>query len=402
MGKDKLPILLIFVAAMGAVAGFRYLRTSRDPSETANAEPVRPSAAGELRGICLQFHSSSSSVPYEQYIAEISQTGANTICFVVHGHQENASSNSIFVDSRKTPGDDRLRELMAAARRKGLRIVLMPIVLLENPREGEWRGVIVPKDGKAWWHDYGQLVMQYARLAETGGAEMFIVGSELVKTEPEEKSWRGLIRQVRRVYKGKLCYSANWDHYEPVKWWDALDVIGMTTYYDLTGGKKPTLKRLTDAWRPIKAQILEWRNKNHPGHPILFTEVGWPNQETCAQYPWNYYQAPDKPDPTAQANCFEAFFQTWIHEEAVAGFLVWEWRNLPEQGVGPKDTSYIPCGKPALNVIRKYYRMPKPQSRLQSRCNGIGDLSRPAATRDLPAGAKSQGAPASGPADAGE
>ena len=163
-------------------------------------------------------------------------------------------------------------------------------------------------------------------------------------------------------------------------WWDDLDLIGMTTYYDLTGGKDPTLGRLIEAWKPIKKKVLAWQAKI--GRPLLFTEVGWPNQTTCAQYPWNYYEAPESPDPTAQANCFQAFFQTWSGAKAVGGFLVWEWRNHPGQEVGPEDTSYVPCGKPAMKVIENYYRRPGPPP-----------ASQPAATRpkDTPQAVTSPG-----------
>ncbi len=135
----------------------------------------------------------------------------------------------------------------------------------------------------------------------------------------------------------------------------------MTTYYDLTDGKEPTVDVLMASWKTIKEEILQWQSKI--GKPILFTEVGWPNQETAAQYPWDYYRSADKPDPTAQANCFEAFFRTWITEKAVAGCLVWEWRSYPGQDIGPQDTSYVPCGKPALEVIKKYYRWEGPWRR---------------------------------------
>jgi hypothetical protein len=92
------------------------------------------------------------------------------------------------------------------------------------------------------------------------------------------------------------------------------------------------------------------------GKPLLFTEVGWPNQVTCANQPWNYYGAVGEPDPAAQANCFEAFFRTWMGQANVAGVLVWEWRNHPGMVGGDTDTSYIPCGKPAQQVVERYFR----------------------------------------------
>jgi len=369
MQKDKLLIVLIFVAVVGAAVAiqqFRPFRPADKPPDLAGgappvppSPPLKPVKVGQLRGFSLQLQTSSSKRPYEQFVSEIAATGANTVNLVVSAYQENCESTSIFIDGRRSPPDNRIKSLIAHAHDEGLQVVLMPIVLLENPRAGEWRGKINPRRWDDWWEDYDAYVLHYARVAQAGGADVFVVGSELVSTEKDHATrWRGLIRRVRGIYKGHLSYSANWDHYRPVKWWDAVDIIGMTTYYDLTGGKPPTVERLMAAWRPLRKEILDWQRTI--GRPILFTEVGWPNQVTCAEYPWDYTRSPGKPDPSAQANCFEAFFRTWIEEEAVAGFLVWEWRNHPTQAIGPKaDTGYSPCGKPALEVIKRHYQAPE-------------------------------------------
>jgi hypothetical protein len=371
MRKDKLLILVIFVLVVGAAVGLQQFGRRRWQPQSGGEPargvlpkvpgPLRPVDVEQFRGFSLQLQSASPHRPYEKYIGEIAATGANTVCLVVSAHQENCDSTSIFVDARRTPPDARLVKLIAHAHSEGLRVVLMPIVLLENPRAGEWRGKINPRNWDDWWEDYDNYILHYAHVAQAGKAEMLVVGSELVSTEKDHAArWRSLIRRARKAFKGHLSYSANWDHYRPVSWWDAVDIIGMTTYYDLTEGKEPTVERLLASWRPIRKEVLDWQKTIN--RPLLFTEVGWPNQVTCAQYPWDYTRNPDKPDPTAQANCFEAFFRAWIQEQAVAGFLVWEWRNHPNQEIGPKETGYVPCGKPALDVIRKYYQSPDPRS----------------------------------------
>ncbi|MGB2820126.1 MAG: hypothetical protein WBF17_04040 [Phycisphaerae bacterium] len=371
MRKDKLLILAVFVVLVCAAVGLQQFgwqdgltdRGSQPAPGVAPTVPgpLKPVNVDQFRGFSLQLQSHSPTHPYPTYISEIAATGANTVCLVVAAYQENCDSTSIFVDARRTPSDEQVQRLIGHAHKEGLRVVFMPIVLLENPRAGEWRGKIDPKNWDDWWEDYDNYILHYAHVAQAARAELLVVGSELVSTEKDHGNrWRGLIGRVRKVFKGHLSYSANWDHYRPVSWWDAVDIIGMTTYYDLTEGGKPTVERLLAGWRPIRKEILEWQRTIN--RPILFTEVGWPNQVTCAQYPWDYTRNPDKPDPTAQANCFEAFFRTWINEKAVAGFLVWEWRNHPNQKIGPEETGYVPCGKPALDVIRKYYQSPDPRS----------------------------------------
>lgn len=372
MRKDKLLILIVFVAVVAAgVAIQQFQQGHTDAEGTRPSGPAGQEYAGgpddrpvlppmdvaQFRGISLQLQSSHPEHPYEQYVREIAATGANTINLVVAAYQENCASTSIFIEARKVPTDDQLARVIALSRKLGMRIVLMPIVLLENPKAGEWRGKINPENWDDWWEDYTNYVLHYAYAAQSGKVDVYMVGSELVSTERDHvERWVSLIRQVRKIYKGRLSYSSNWDHYRPITWWKELDIVGMTTYYDLTEGKKPTVETLLANWQPIRKEILDWQAQ--VGRPILFTEVGWPSQVTGAQYPWDYTRSPDQPDTAAQANCFEAFFRTWINEKAVAGFLVWEWRGHPNQPIGPKDTTYVPCGKPAMDVIRKYLQAP--------------------------------------------
>jgi len=374
-GKGRIVVLAFFVFLIASAVLFPLLKAGNNtPPPTPPAQPPeKPSAVGEFRGIALQLHSGWEENPYEQYIDQIAATAANTICFVIPAYQENGSSNSIFIDLRRAPNDRRIRELIDYANGKGLRVVLMPIVLLAEPRKDEWRGKISPENWDTWWRNYRDIIIKYAKLARWKHVDVYVVGSELISTELFTDRWRELIAAVRGIYDGRLAYSANWDHYKPIEWWDDLDIIGMTTYYDLTSGEKPTLERLLKAWEPIKQDVLAWQAKIN--RPIMFTEVGWPNQETCAQYPWNYY-ASSNPDPQAQANCFEAFFRTWINEPTVAGYIIWEWQNSPDETTGPEHIGYIPTGKPAMDVINKYYGRPdKPQG-----------ASRPAGTQPATSG----------------
>jgi hypothetical protein len=360
MAKVKFVFLAIFVAALAAATTWKVLDRSvaATPGEALAATATSPGAGSEFRGITLQLHSPQEADAYKKLVDEIAANNVNTIALVVAGYQENCASTSIFIDLRRAPGDEQLKTIIRYAHEKRLQVSLMPIVLLENPREGEWRGKISPDGGRwdDWWESYTNYVLHYANIAHDTGAEVFMVGSELISTEQQTDRWRGLIKKVRQTCTGRLCYSANWDHYKVPQFWDDLDLIGMTTYYELAGGKTPTEEVLAASWNKIKREIVDWQGKLKKRRPLLFTEVGWPNQKTAAQYPWDYYRAQDKPDPELQALCFKTFFQAWADESAVGGFLVWEWRTSLTQTTTPtEDTTYVPKDKPAMKVINDFF-----------------------------------------------
>ena len=367
--RQRWVVLGVVVLLLGAVAMPLALREETVTAPLKLPPPQKPSPVGQFRGMTLQLHTNSPAVPFEQYVKEIASSGANTIIFTVAAYQENPSASSVFIEYRRVPPADRIARLIRLSRSLGLRVVMMPMVLLERPIRGEWRGKIRPMRPDDWWKDYENYVLYYARISHKTGAEMFMVGSELVSMEGETDRWKGLIAKVRKAYpNGLLGYSANWDHYKDIRFWDALDVIGMTAYYDLVGTNKPTLERLVTSWKPIRKKILDWKATIDPNntHRIVFTEVGWPSQVGCAREPWNYFASPIV-DLKTQDLCFQAFFKTWQDDPAVGGILIWEWRNGPGQHGGPLDRSYVPINKPAMETIRAFYRSPGALTRPASR-----------------------------------
>ena len=75
-------------------------------------------------------------------------------------------------------------------------------------------------------------------LAEAEKAEIFCVGLEFSHAQKYEERWRKIIAAVRAVYRGKVTYGANWNDYAEVKFWDALDYIGVLAYFPLTKNDK--------------------------------------------------------------------------------------------------------------------------------------------------------------------
>jgi hypothetical protein len=251
------------------------------------------------------------------------------------------------------PATEEFKAILRYARRLGLRTIIMPIVLLRNPRGSEWRGVIEPPDWEDWWNQYTEFVFYFTDIAREGQADALIVGSELVSTEKYTARWVTLIEAVRpRFWGGKLGYSANWDHYRPVEFWDHLDFIGMTSYFTLADRKDPTVDEIVKRWEPVRKDILAWQRRI--GKPILLTEVGWCSQEGAAMSPWNYYQN-QKATPEGlqeQRNLYLGFLEAWGSVRELLGVTWWEWDASPG---GPNDYGYTPKGKPAEEVLRDWF-----------------------------------------------
>ncbi len=321
---------------------------------TATAKPrPLPGADKPYHGLAWQIHHAKESVDEaRKLLPEMAALGADAVLISNAGYQEHAGSDTFQIDPAVTPSEQQWKEIFKIAHQNGLRVILMPIILLSDPRGNEWRGVISPPNWDDWFEQYREFLLHFARIAQANKVEVMAVGSELVSTEKYTERWRKLVKDVRKVFTGKLTYSANWDHYKVVEFWDQLDLVGMTSYYKLSAEANPTLESLIEAWKPIKRGLLRWQED--VGKPLLFTEVGWASQEGAAIEPWNYYY---KQEATAggleeQRNCYKAFMEVWFDTKAVGGIIWWEWNDTPG---GPEDYNYTPRGKPAEKELRAWF-----------------------------------------------
>lgn len=315
----------------------------------------------DWRGLAIQLCEGPAALEtYQPLIREVAELGADTLLLSVSAYMEHARSQAIYIDARQTPSRGDLITLIRAARQHRLRTILMPIVLLKHPRGSEWRGVIDPPRWEQWWKDYRDVLKYFADIAREGEADALVVGSELVSSEKHTSEWETTIWTARAHFpEGKLGYSANWDHYKPVKFWHLLDFIGMTSYYGLADKKSPSVAEIAARWRPIYQEIMDWRRQ--VGKPLLLTEVGWCSQEGAAKSPWNYYQNM-KATPAGheeQRRLYEAFLQVWDGSPGLLGVIWWEWSPPPG---GPGDFNYTPRNKPAEQVLRRWFAEGKPTS----------------------------------------
>jgi len=239
-------------------------------------------------------------------------------------------------------------EAIREARSRRMSVMLFPIVHVIELEAGEWRGTLEPADWDAWFRAYSDVILHYARMAEAEGADLLSIGSELCSAESQAAHWRELIAKVRRIYGGKLLYSANWDHYRGVPFVQDLDYLGINAYYQLTDDLHPEVEQLRAAWGPIKVDLLAWAHRH--GLPLIFTEVGYPSREGAGIDPWDYI-ASRPASPEVQRRCYRAFIEAWREVPQLHGVFFYVWWG---EG-GRHDRDYTPRGKPAAGEIARWF-----------------------------------------------
>jgi HEAT repeats len=206
-------------------------------------------------------------------------------------------------------------------------------------------------DWKAWFRNYGDYILAHARRAEAAGADMLCVGRELDRTVlRREADWRDLIRQIRGVYRGPLTYSANFDTYHGLGFWDALDFIGVSAYFTLSEAVDPSPAELARGWDRALTPLRELSQRF--GRPVLLTEVGYPAIAGAAKAPWR--EDPGPADVWLQSRLYDAALRAASQRPWIVGAFPWLWEGTAQPPF--RDPSYSIQGKPAAFTLARWYR----------------------------------------------
>jgi hypothetical protein len=248
-------------------------------------------------------------------------------------------------DPARTPSDASILHAIATARALGMKVTLKPQVSI---RSGGWIGSAHPADPATFWRAYTAMLLHYAGLAQRAGASMLVVGTEMGTMSAAATRWRALIAAVRGRFHGALTYAANYDEYQRVRFWDALDYIGIDAYFPLAlAPLRPTVKQLTAAWSARGYLSAIGALSRRTGRRVLFTELGYRAIRPTAVHP-NDWRARGAIDPQAQANAYDAFYAAVAQQPWMAG--VYWWAVNPD---GAPQGDYDPTGKPAERVIAR-------------------------------------------------
>lgn len=335
------------VWGMGLLAGLLVTAAvswRRAPAPVPTAHPPAPAPAafsGFLHGVnfTAEWPGGYHSPTAETMLRQLPAYGVDAIALVPYAFTPSHSTTLRW--GGRLESEQGMRHLAAVAHSLGMKVMLKPQVWTRGGYPGDLQ-FSSPARERAWFGQYRRYLLHEARLAVALHADLLCVGVELSHLSRNEAEWRSLIAAVRAIYHGPLTYAANpGDEFEHLRFWDALDFIGLDEYYPL-----PDTLDTTALVRRV-AQVQARFHK-----PVLLTEVGIPSERHANRHPWD--DAPAPLDLDLQARTYAAILAAFYPQPWCAGMFWWK---IGTNGMGgPEDASHTPWRKPAMQVMAQWYR----------------------------------------------
>jgi hypothetical protein len=266
--------------------------------------------------------------------------GVNAVALVPYGFYR-SQDVTIHFGGANLEAPELVEGVAALAHSRGMKVMLKPQIWSQSGFAGDIELTAQPQRAK-FFEQYRSFLEFYAELATRIHADIFCVGVELAKMTPHEAEWRKLIARARQLYAGPLVYAAiQGPEFENIQFWDALDYIGLNNYYPLPDD-------LSTGAVVRKVEAVERRFKR----PVIFPEAGFCSMKSPHRAPWD--ETPRELSLTDQARCYEAIFQAFYRKPWFKG-MYW-WKVGTDGRGGPHDGSHTPWGKPAMDILAKWYK----------------------------------------------
>ena len=256
-----------------------------------------------------------------QTLDALRSLGANS--FAIHPYAR--ITNDGHVSYRKRDDNRHITVPLDWGRERDLSVMLIPHIAYWGSKFS-WRGEIDFASSEEWerfFTDYEQWIVEMATIAEAHGAAIFCVGLEYTHAQKHEQRWRKIIAAVRAVYRGKLTYGANWSDYEAVKFWDAVDYIGVLAYFPLTKASNPTAQEIARGWERRCTELERFSARNG-GKQLLFVEVGYNENAKAAAEPWSFASGGENA-AAIQERCIDGALALTGKHPWLAGMFFWKW-----------------------------------------------------------------------------
>ena len=357
------------VGAMGCVAiclgACSALPTSALPTETqgssgmvAKPPPVPRVVSlwqpGQFQtGIQLYWHTSGTTSQMEQdavrclnYIVSL---GANSVGITFPLYTDGVEPTHVYAGDA-TPSMESLSIVLAAAKARGLRVMLRPEIDEGNiaaAGNGAWRGTIQPSNTATWFASYDQHLVGYARLAQKYAVNELVAGTELFSLQTYTSQWEQLKSEIRAAgYEGIISYAINWNNWSYVPF----SSLGLDAYPSINLGDNATVAQLS-------ALLEQWLDERLPSVRTRLTiqEAGIPALSGMYVHPWLWGTVGGTVNLSVQAHWFSAVCQA-AKAAHVQGLYYWMLDGYADPAQpGPDETMSSWLGRPAEQSIRSCF-----------------------------------------------
>lgn len=342
-------ILSILIAAGITVSAFTLVPGSEEPENILRKENTAKIAGISLVGCPRKVDNS--------WVPPLQETGAEWVTLLPYAYCYQGSPKVVYNFPGQWWGEspEGIREVSKHAHDAGLKTMIKPQVWVPRAWPGSF--TMASEDGwKKWEASYEKFILEIADIAEETSADMLCIGTEFKIAAKERPAfWRSLATKVRKRFSGKLTYAANWDSYENITWWSAVDYIGVDAYFPLSEAKTPNKSTLVSKWKEPVAKIKAISQKYD--RKIIFTEYGYKSIDQAAWQQWDLENVPvnERVNIKAQVNAYNAIFEVFWDQPWFAGGFIWVWHIDDNSYGGSKNSDYTPQNKPVIETIKKYY-----------------------------------------------
>lgn len=318
-----------------------------------------PRPTGFQKGFCFahegyRIYNGYLSRKADAALKALADIGTNAVSITPFSYMPDPH-RPVFLRYSRGPGSENDESIIHAAltaRRLGMQVMLKPHIWLGRSWPGEI-AMTSPEDWERFFHYYYRWMRHYALMAEMYQMEYLCVGVELSQAALQQpERWVELIHRLRGLYSGQMTYAANWgEEFENLTFWKELDFMGLNCYYPLSRKDDPTDAELLAGMEAVARGIEAVARR--VGKPVVLTEIGF----TATEAPWKNPHRPagrDAANPAHQARCYRAAVTVLEGQPWLKGIYWWKWPTYLEYG-GPQDNDFTPNGKPALDIVARWY-----------------------------------------------
>ncbi len=310
--------------------------------------------AQKINGV--SFVASGDSVKVK-HVKPVVNVNANYVALMPFGFIPRLNESKIYFNTKRQWFGEReegIYQYANAFHKKGIKVMLKPQIWAR----GKFTGHLEMDSEDKWLElekSYEEFILLYAKVANETKVDILCIGTELEKFVLQRPTyWKKLILKIKKIYKGKLTYAANWDEFKRVTFWNDLDFIGVDAYFPLTDKKTPSVSDFEEGWKTHKNQIEIIQKKFNKR--IIFTEFGYRSVNYTGKEPWDSKRVLGEVNFEAQSNGLQAIYNQFWKEKWFAGGFIWKWFVQHDRVGGIKNNRFTPQNKPAEELLSKLYK----------------------------------------------